>query len=546
MKRLLPIIILILIAFLYTIPFLRPGFFPTHDGEWTVVRLSEMQREVKDLQIPPRWADYLNHGFGYPLFSYTYPFPFYIGVVLRLFHIGLVNSVKIIFVASLFLGTISMFLLGRELAGDYAGFIASLFYTIAPFRLVNMYVRGSIGESVSLSIAPLLFYTTLKYVLKPNLLRLSLTSIVLAIFVLSHNVLAILFFPFWILFFYIMLITYFEDIKTYTFRYFLPLVLLGLGLAAYFFVPALLEKKYIVLSRLKLADVSANFINLSDFFISKWSYGAKPSFQLGWAHILGFVISFLALLFSKQVYRKKYLLLAGYIFFSLLILIFFTLPLSRFFWQMPPFSWIDFPWRLLSPLTFFLGLGCIFLSIHKKTKVTGIILSIIIIGLSYRFVKPKEYFDKSDSYYATNDATTTSMDELMPIWVVDKPKERYQKKIEVEEGQAEVLDVKYNSNRINFKVNSYSPSTIKVNTVYFPGWKFYLDQDEVNLDFSQADGLIRFEIPPGDYQIEGKFKQTPIRLASDMISLASFILLLGLIGFSFISRLKVSRNESYS
>ena len=62
----------------------------------------------------------------------------------------------------------------------------------------------------------------------------------------------------------------------------------------------------------------------------------------------------------------------------------------------------------------------------------------------------------------------------MPIWVVDKPKERYQKKIEVEEGQAEVLDVKYNSNRINFKVNSYSPSTIKVNTVYFQDGSFTL------------------------------------------------------------------------
>lgn len=534
MKRLLPIIILIAIVFVYTLPFFRPGFFPTHDGQWAVIRLAEMQREIKDFQIPPRWADYLNHGFGYPLFSYTYPFPFYTGTILRLFGIGLVSSVKIIFVASLFLGAISMFLLARELAGDYAGFIASLFYTVAPFRLVNMYVRGSIGESVSLAIVPLLFYATLKYVLKPNLLRLFLTSVVLAIFILSHNVLAIVFFPFWILFFYTVLLTYYEDIKTYTFRYFLPLILLGLGLAAYFFVPALLEKKYIVLSRTRLADVSSHFIKFSDFFISKWSYGLKPSFQLGWVHISGLVISFLALLFSKQVYRKKYLALFGYIFFSILVLVFLTLSLSKPFWQIPPFSWIDFPWRLLSPLTFFLALGSIFLSIHKKTKIIGIIFGIIIVVLSFRFAKPSGYFKKPDSYYATNDATTTSMDELMPIWVVDKPKERYQEKLEVESGQAEVSNLEYNSKRINFSVNAYSPSTIKVNTVYFPGWKFYLDQDEVNLDFSQADGLIRFEILPGDYQIEGKFSETPIRLISNIISLASFAVLLGLIGFSFL------------
>lgn len=539
MKRLLPFILLTLIALLYTLPFFRPGFFSTHDGEWAVIRLVEMQRELKDLQIPPRWSDYLNHGYGYPLFLYTYPFPYYLGIVFRAFRIGLVDTIKVIFVGSLLLGAISMYLLGKELTSKYGGFIAALFYTIAPFRLVNLYVRGSLGESVSLAIAPLLFYLSLKFILKPSLITLSSASLMLAVFILSHNIMALSFFPFWIFFLYIMLISYFEDIRVYTLKYFFPMILLGLGLSAYFFVPALLEKKYVILSRVRLANVSSNFINFSDFFISKWNYGLKPSFQLGWAHVLGVLLSFFSVLFSNRIYRKKYLLLAGFIFFSISVLVFFTLPASKVFWDIPPLSWIDFPWRLLSPLTFFLALGCLFLSIHKKTKVIGVFFAILILVLSYRFAKPKDYFKKPDVYYATNDATTTSMDELMPIWVVDTPRERYQEKVEIEKGEGVISDLDYDSKKIEFSINSLSPTTLKVNTIYFPGWKFYLDHDELDLDYSYSDGLIRFKIPSGEYQIRGRFTETSVRMVSNIISLVSFGVLFGLTGFSFISKLKI-------
>jgi hypothetical protein len=55
------------------LPFFKTGFFPTHDGEWAVVRLSDMYREIKDLQFPARYSGYLNFQYGYPLFNFTYP-----------------------------------------------------------------------------------------------------------------------------------------------------------------------------------------------------------------------------------------------------------------------------------------------------------------------------------------------------------------------------------------------------------------------------------------------------------------------------------------
>lgn len=538
MKRFLPVIILFVVVLLYTKPFFRSGFFTTHDGEWAIVRLAEMQRELRDEQFPPRFADYLNHGFGYPLFSYTYPGPFYLGSMLRIFRIGLVDSVKIIFVGSVFVSSIFMFLLGRELAGNYAGFLAALFYIVAPFRLVDLYIRGSIGESLSLALFPCVFYISLKYILNPNIVRMILCSVVFAILILTHNIMALVFFPFWIAFLFVSVLSYFEDIKLYSIKYFLPMILLGLGLSTYFFVPAIFEKQYIVLSQIKLSNISEHFIRLPDYLVSIWSYGPKPSYQLGWAHILGAIIGLLSVFAAKEIYRKKYLPIAIFIISSITILVFLGSPTSSDFWNTPPLSWIDFPWRLLTPLAFFLALSSVFLSIHKIGRIIGGILVVITVIFSLNFAKPAEFIDKPDIYYATNDATTTSADELMPIWVKNKPTQRYLAKVEFEKTNATIYNLEYNSKSIRFRVISKGPNTIKINTVYFPGWRFFVKGVEVPINFRSPDGLIRLEVPDGNHFVEGKFVETPVRRVADLITLLSFAAVVGLLAYSFLSRLK--------
>src|SRR3989338_10799597 len=106
----LPGFLLLLLAAGLVWPYFKPGFFTTDDGEWAVIRLAEMVRELKDWQIPPRWSDYLNHGFGYPLFSFTYPLPYYLGAALRLLGLNLVDSVKLLFISSVFLSGLTMYL----------------------------------------------------------------------------------------------------------------------------------------------------------------------------------------------------------------------------------------------------------------------------------------------------------------------------------------------------------------------------------------------------------------------------------------------------
>ena len=67
------------------LPYFKSGFFPTHDGEWAVVRLAEMYREIKDFQFPARFSGYLNFEYGYPLFNFAYPMPYYFGLIFIFF-----------------------------------------------------------------------------------------------------------------------------------------------------------------------------------------------------------------------------------------------------------------------------------------------------------------------------------------------------------------------------------------------------------------------------------------------------------------------------
>ena len=511
-KLFIPFFIILAVSLLYSRPFFNQGYFPTDDGEWAIVRLSEMIRELKDFQMPPRWSDYLNHGYGYPLFSFTYPLPYYLGSFVHLFGLGLTETVKFLFVISVLLSGIFMYLLGKELIDKKAGIVAALFYVVSPYRLTNLFVRGSLGESLNFAVFPLLCYGSLVYLKKKNKWSFLLTSFSLAILILTHNASALLFFPFWILF--LMTINYYYkgNLKQLLI-YYLPVILLGIGVSAYFLFPAIFEKKYIVLSQKSLA-------NIGEYFVSPYN--------LGFLNIAGFLLGVFSLIVAKNREGKN----LYYILFFLIPAVsgmFFLNSLSSFFWTMPPLNWLDFPFRLLGPLTFLISLGAAFVVKNKIMLRIGYVIIVITILYNLQQVTVKEYFVKPDSYYTTNDATTTSNNELTPVWVKEKPTNRYQSKVEVIQGQADINSLEYSSNKISFDLTSKTVSTIVINTLYFPGWKIKLNGEEIPLEIEDKKGIIIFDIPSGKFRVSGKFTETGIRQAANLVTLFTLLFCLMII-----------------
>jgi uncharacterized membrane protein YfhO len=64
------------------------------------------------------------------------------------------------------------------------------------------------------------------------------------------------------------------------------------------------------------------------------------------------------------------------------------------------------------------------------------------------------------------------------------------------------------------------------NTAYFPGWKVTIDGEKTSIQFQDMDhrGLMEFNVPSGKHNVRVEFKETLIRLLSDIVSVVSLVL----------------------
>ena len=315
-------------------------------------------------------------------------------------------------------------------------------------------------------------------------------------------------------------------------------IVLGIGISAFFWIPALVEKNNVLLSQIPIADRNLYFVNLSQFILPRWGYGVPIdpngfSYQLGLAHLATFFIVtlYLFISFIKNKISKDYSFkIAALLTFIASFFAFLLFKPSEFLWgNIPLLSEINYPWIVLGILGFLISLLAGFLSKQALGRFMMIFLAIIAVFTVLPYAKPQQYINKGDGYYLTNDATTTSSNELMPLWVKEKPTKRFVEKVEIVKGAGTVNNISYNSKKITFNVLARENTKVRVNTIYYPGWKAYIDTKEAQISYENEHGVMDIPIPSGKHLVRANFTETPLRLISNTISLLSFFVLLLLI-----------------
>lgn len=487
-KNLFWLFIIILFSVPSIIALFSPGFFQSDDGEWMIIRFSAFHQALRDGQFPVRFLARLNFGYGYPVANFLYPGFMYLGEIFKLFGFGFTSTIKIILGLSMAGSAIFSFLWLSKLFGRWASFAGSLLYLYAPYHLFDLYRRGSVGEVLALCLVPFVFW---------QIERRSFfwTSLGIAFLILSHNSLSLLFL------FLIFLYLLFRGLAYAV--YFLPSLLLGLGLSSFFWIPAIFDLQYTVFNKVQVSE-------WSDYFASLNLVGILP--------ILIFALFFLVR-FEKNNISKL-------MFFSGIIFLFLSVSISSFVWKILPVSFVQFPFRFLS----IIALGISFLAAFLLDRIKGnksLLLGIIFLVISFisvfSFLMPKAVFDKGDLYYATNEDSTTVKKEYMPIWVKNNPTERFQEKVVITNGRIKDLNIK--SNKIRFISDSEITSRVTINTVYFPGWKVNIDGKRSEIDYKN-NGLVQFDVSSGQHNVVASFGETPVRLLSDGVSILSLLILL--------------------
>ena len=517
------LILIILLSLIALWPFFKKGFFESHDGEWMVIRFSAFHQTLVSGQFPVRFVDRLNGNFGYPVPNFLYPLPFYLAEFPKFLGFGFVDSIKTVFAISSVVSAVAMFWALSQIFKRQAAFVGALLYLFVPYRFVDLYVRGSLGENVAFAFIPLSLGCLFK-IKNGKPIFLPTLALSVAFLILSHNVIAVIFLPFFLALARLLIKDHFIKV--------ISAFLLGIMAAAFFWLPALYDLQFVRLSQIKVSEVSHHLVTLADLIVPRWGYGPRPTGIGSFSPQAGLVSLAIFLgVFYLRIVGKVRSLLVDFLLLTFAVTFLLMSKISIPFWQIVPFvDTVQFPWRLLSLSVFVTSLLAANI-IENATRKTAIatLLAIAAVISTIAYVRPVNFVDRNDGFYATNEDTTTVQDEYLPLWVKEKPLQRAQNKFEAVEGQAEISPVSIRSTIYKAHISASQQSKIQINTIYFPGFEVNANGRKLPINYQNKYGLITFDLPPGEHNVIVNFTGSPVHVASEAISSIALLI----IGFTF-------------
>ncbi|MEK7550241.1 MAG: hypothetical protein AAB535_00435 [Patescibacteria group bacterium] len=475
-----------------------PGFFGASD-DLHIAWLHQLDASLQLGKFPPRFVPDLSFGFGYPLFNFVFPLPFYVGEVVHLLGLSFVDSIKTVFLISIPVSGYFMYKFLKEHTSFWLALAGAILYIYTPYRATDIYIRGAIGEIFAFIFPPLIAWAITRG-------SISVIALSVAGLILSHNIMAIMFMPF--------LIIYAVLIKRTLFESFLGTIL-GFLISIYFWLPAIVE------SSLMKYDTVFNFVDhfptIKQLITPFFGYGASVAGPYdGMSFFMGAVnlaLTILVIIFYKKLNKITLWALA-----MIATSIFMMNYRSTILWQnLPLIAYFQFPWRFLTLTTFATSILVIVLDKFKYNKKIGIAVIIGAISLNYSFFKPHDFLGRGDEYYINRYIPTPIASEEYL-----KTHEEYLRLPKDTNMRPEARST-YIGLDNTFGVDFKQDSIFDYQKYYFPGWVVKIDGKKVEAYPGKPYGQVQFKVPSGRHKIEITFQETSFRKILDIISLLSLI-----------------------
>jgi len=495
------------------------GYFGASD-DLHIGWLYEMSRTLSLGQFPPRFVPDLSFGFGYPLFDFVFPLPFYIGEIFYKLGFSLVDSVKTVFLISV---PFSMYFMYKFLKEHTSGMLAmagAVLYIYTPYRATDIYVRGAIGEILAFVFPPLIAYAASKISKTGEKRWIGLLGIGIAGLILSHDIMAYMFVPFLAL----LVVFLRKNILKSVYGF-----VLGLLISLYFWLPAIVESKLMKYGTGNF-DFIDHFPTLKQLVTPYFGYGASVpgpydgmSFFMGAINILLIIAAIIFIKKSKPVIYWSLLTVAV----SVLLMNF----RSTFLWNNIPYlPYFQFPWRFLSLTTFATSVLVVIFNDIKFSKYIALSIIFFAILLNFTDYKPHDFLGRTDAYY---------LNRYIPY---PSASQEYLKTQEEYLRLPANTEVRPDQDSLNkglgntFEVDTNVPKVVDYYKYYFPGWVVKIDGKEIKVSAGKPYGQIEFTVPEGKHTVSVSFQETLFRGITDIISL------LGLL-FAFFIILKPSKKK---
>lgn len=527
--RLKAFIVLIAILSLPTfLRMIRPGIHTTQDFHF--FRLVEFDKCVRDLQIPCRWAPDAGYGYGEPLFNFYGQAPYFFGETFHLVGFSKLDSLKILFSLSLVGSAVTMFVFARRIwDSNSAGFLSSVLYLYAPYRAVDVWVRGALPEALAFVFFPLILYFLDKYIDREKERDALIFGFLLALLVITHNLSALMFLP--VIFFW----GVYKIIKLRKKRVVLNLFLVGLLsllLTSFYLLPVIFESPFVTLEATTSGyfDFRGHFVGLAQLLTSRyWGYGAsvfgnEDGLNLSVGHIQWIIpLLVVGLILLKKNLKKLLpailLIVLGW------AALFLAHSRSVFIWELFGFmKYIQFPWRFLGIALFCFSLasGLIIRLAGKIGKFVGVLVVLAAVLLNAGFFKEDIWLNVADEDLTKGQAfinqSASSIGDYWPRFGGELPEEfapdAFEGTMLIEKGSNyavyEILD---NGNEVSFPIS------------YFPGWVAHNEGESIEV-YPNSRGLITMTRDENMGRALLKFENTRVRSLGNFLSLAGLSIFL--------------------
>ncbi len=544
--------LLLLAAFsiLYILPlFLGGEWFVSHEMQHALVRLSEFHASFGGGRFPVRWSDNLMAGFGYPLFNFFPPFSFYLAEVFHFPGASLGDAWRLELIVARFAGAAGMYGFLRHPAGRRGAALGATMYLFAAYHASTLYVRGNLQEFTALCLWPLAFWGVEAVARHRHDWRgraIPLAALAAGAFATTHMLTAYMGAFHLLAFGAFLLFRAAREESPRAALASLPLAvatgLLALGCAMYFLLPAIAEignTQSAVLTEGILYQ--EHFLTTAQLFRPTWGYGLSlpgPNDTMpldpGVAVWGGVAAGVLLLALGRL---KNGASLAAFVLAMFAATCFGMTEWSSPLWRVwPRAEYLQFPWRLLIPATFW---GCAFagiavgrgwldrLDLRAGRQRAAMIVALTVPALLVApFLRPLLFDVEVPDYSPATlrgHMTNTMAGEYLPATVDTVPVRRSLAAIHARESGAVFETTRLGPAHYAAHVDLPIAEAVSFDVFHYDGWRVSVDgQDVETMPVSQY-GLVGWRMESGPRKVEIRFGETRLRTAANVVSLLAHL-----------------------
>ncbi len=532
----LPLVLIPVAALVIVLPLVVHGCSCGHDFDFHLISWFEVAAQFKAGVWHPAWAFSPAWNAGEPRFAFYPPVSWTLGALL-----GLVlpwAAVPVVYTwLSLMAAGFGLYWLARQLDASQTGAaIAAAIYMANPYMIFTAYERTAYAELLAAAWLPLLLAAVLRE--RITVLRV---AVPVALLWLTNAPAAVMGCYTLALLAAVRLVWMWRSTSVRDCARMLARVCggaaLGLGLAAFYIVPAAFERRWV---QIAMAMVSG--MRIGDNFLFHHTADALHDEVLHTASLIavGTLLATALVLGGAAVVRRPHLAtvgirarsLASITVLAIVIGVLLT-PLSAAIWRIAPeMAFLQFPWRLTAMLTAAVcgTLPIAMGAIRMKPAMLAATALAIVAAMSWPAVREfRQACDDEDNVAArltvflaktgtdpTDEYTTgeADNDSLLhadpPFWLTPDSDAR---PAQSHPGQVPM----------HFAVDADNAESLVLNLRDYPAWVVRVNGAEVKERLARADGLIALPVAKGRSQVDIAYRMTSDRKLGDGVSLTALL-----------------------